>query len=97
MKADVSKGPEVEALVQRRWRNSAVWISRSIMQGSKEFGFRSPNNPKKIGDRTIDINLKGVWLCLKYEIRQMLKQGGGGAIVNMASAAGLMVWRGPLL
>ncbi len=41
-------------------------------------------------DRTIDINLKGVWLCLKFEIRQMLKQGGGGAIVNMSSVAGLM-------
>ena len=36
-------------------------------------------------DRIIAINLKGVWLCLKYEIRQMLKQGAGGAIVNMAS------------
>ena len=41
-------------------------------------------------DRTIDINLKGVWLCLKYEIQQMLKQGRGGAIVNMASVAGLI-------
>jgi NAD(P)-dependent dehydrogenase (short-subunit alcohol dehydrogenase family) len=41
-------------------------------------------------DRTIEINLKGVWLCLKYEIQQMLKQGGGGAIVNMASITGLV-------
>ncbi len=40
--------------------------------------------------RTIDINLKGTWLCLKYEIQQMLKQGRGGAIVNMASVAGLI-------
>jgi NAD(P)-dependent dehydrogenase (short-subunit alcohol dehydrogenase family) len=38
----------------------------------------------------IDINLKGLWLCLKYEIIQMLKQGTGGAIVNMSSVAGLM-------
>ena len=36
------------------------------------------------------MNLKGVWLCLKYEIKQMLKQGGGGAIVNMASTMGLV-------
>ena len=40
-------------------------------------------------DRTIGINLKGVWLCMKYEIVQMLKQGKG-AIVNNASIAGLV-------
>jgi len=41
-------------------------------------------------DRVVDVNLKGVWLCMKYEIAQMLKQGGGGAIVNTASVAGLI-------
>ena len=40
-------------------------------------------------DNVINVNLKGVWLCLKYELLQMLKQGGG-AIVNMASVAGLV-------
>jgi NAD(P)-dependent dehydrogenase (short-subunit alcohol dehydrogenase family) len=43
-------------------------------------------------DREINVNLKGVWLCMKYEIPQMLKQGGG-AIVNTASVAGLIVNR----
>jgi NAD(P)-dependent dehydrogenase (short-subunit alcohol dehydrogenase family) len=38
-------------------------------------------------DRVIDINLKGVWLCMKYEIPHMLERGKG-AIVNTASAAG---------
>ena len=41
-------------------------------------------------DEVIDINLKGVFLCLKYQIRQMLQQSGAGAIVNMSSVAGLM-------
>ena len=40
-------------------------------------------------DRIISVNLKGVWLCMKYEIPQMLKQGRG-AIVNTASTYGLV-------
>jgi NAD(P)-dependent dehydrogenase (short-subunit alcohol dehydrogenase family) len=39
-------------------------------------------------DRAIAVNLKGVYLCLKHELRQMLTQGGG-VIVNVASVAGL--------
>ena len=39
-------------------------------------------------DRIIAINLKGIFLCMKYEIAQMLKQGGG-VVVNMASIAGV--------
>ena len=41
-----------------------------------------------IWDKVVSINLKGVWLCMKYEIPEMLKQGAG-AIVNTASIAGL--------
>src|SRR6266436_2541111 len=41
-------------------------------------------------DYVHNINLKGLWLSLKYEVQQMLKQGGGGAIVNMSSVAGLI-------
>ena len=44
-------------------------------------------------DRVIAINLKGVWLCMKYEIQEMLKQGGG-SIVNTASIAGLVGFEG---
>lgn len=39
-------------------------------------------------DRTIGVNLKGVWLCMKEELPHLLKQGG--AIVNCASVAGLV-------
>ncbi len=44
-------------------------------------------------DQVLAINLTGVWLCMKYEISQMLKQGSG-AIVNTASAAGLLGFKG---
>jgi NAD(P)-dependent dehydrogenase (short-subunit alcohol dehydrogenase family) len=40
-------------------------------------------------DRMIDVNLKGVWLCMKHELPQMLAQGGG-VIVNTGSIAGLV-------
>jgi NAD(P)-dependent dehydrogenase (short-subunit alcohol dehydrogenase family) len=39
-------------------------------------------------DRVVDINLKGVWLCMRQEIPAMLA-AGGGAIVNTASVSGL--------
>jgi NAD(P)-dependent dehydrogenase (short-subunit alcohol dehydrogenase family) len=38
--------------------------------------------------RTIDIDLTGVFLCMQHELRQLSAQGGGGAIVNISSAAG---------
>jgi NAD(P)-dependent dehydrogenase (short-subunit alcohol dehydrogenase family) len=41
-------------------------------------------------DRMLDVNLTGVFLCLKHEVAQMLEQGQGGAIVNTASIAGLI-------
>ncbi|QEC48492.1 SDR family oxidoreductase [Baekduia soli] len=40
--------------------------------------------------RVIDLNLTGVWLCMKHEIRQMLAAGRGGAIVNISSNFGLV-------
>jgi NAD(P)-dependent dehydrogenase (short-subunit alcohol dehydrogenase family) len=42
-----------------------------------------------VWQKTVDVNLKGVYLCLKYEIPAMLATGGG-AIANTASAAGLV-------
>jgi len=44
-------------------------------------------------DKTIGINLKGIWLCMKYQIPEMLKNGKG-SIVNCASIAGLVGFPG---
>ncbi len=43
---------------------------------------------KETWKNVIDVNLKGVWACLKYEIPEMLKNENGGAIVNCSSVAG---------
>lgn len=50
---------------------------------------RTADYPTDDWHRVIAVNLTGVWYCMKYELRQMLAQGGG-AIVNTASIAGLI-------
>ena len=90
VKTDVSKAAEVEALVHRtveRFGRLDVAFNNAGIEGAYAPIVRQSEEDF---DRTIEINLKGVWLCLKYEIRQMLKQGSGGAIVNMASVLGLV-------
>jgi NAD(P)-dependent dehydrogenase (short-subunit alcohol dehydrogenase family) len=90
VKADVSKASEVETLIRKaveRFGRLDVAFNNAGIEGVWVPIIRQSEED---WDRTIDINLKGVWLCLKYEIRQMLKQGGGGSIVNMASITGLV-------
>lgn len=45
--------------------------------------------PEKVWDKVIGVDLKGVWLCMKYEIELMLKRGSG-SIVNVSSIAGIV-------
>jgi NAD(P)-dependent dehydrogenase (short-subunit alcohol dehydrogenase family) len=54
-----------------------------------EYHATIPDTEEAEFDRIIDVNLKGVWLGMKYQIPQMVLQGGG-AIVNTASLAGLL-------
>ena len=90
VKTDVSKASDVERLVQKtaeKFGRLDVAFNNAGVEGAYAPIIRQSEEDF---DRTININLKGVWLCLKYEIRQMLKQGNGGAIVNMASVLGLV-------
>jgi NAD(P)-dependent dehydrogenase (short-subunit alcohol dehydrogenase family) len=52
-------------------------------------GLKTADWPEEAFDRMVEVNLKAVWLCMRAELRQMVKQGGG-AIVNTASIAGLV-------
>jgi NAD(P)-dependent dehydrogenase (short-subunit alcohol dehydrogenase family) len=90
VKTDISLAAEVQALVRKtveKFGRLDIAFNNAGIEGSL---IPIAEQSEEDWDRTIDINLKGTWLCLKYEIQQMLKQGGGGAIVNMASVAGLI-------
>jgi len=87
-KTDVSRANEVEAAVQK-----AVDEFGRLDCAFNNAGIDGDLGPlhdqgEENWDRVININLKGVWLCMKYEIQQMLKQGSG-AIVNTSSISGL--------
>ena len=89
-KCDVTRAAEVAATVAAAVKmfgrldcahNNAGIIGKSL---------HTAEDTEENFDRIIAVDLKGVWLCMKYEILQMLKQGARGAIVNTASAAGLV-------
>jgi NAD(P)-dependent dehydrogenase (short-subunit alcohol dehydrogenase family) len=89
VKADVARAVEVAALVA-----GSVDAYGSLDYAFNNAGIQGELCPtaecsEENWDRITGINLKGVWLCMKYEIAQMLKQGGG-AIVNNASNFGLV-------
>jgi NAD(P)-dependent dehydrogenase (short-subunit alcohol dehydrogenase family) len=90
VQTDVSKTADVQALVQKtveRFGRLDIGFNNAGIEGN---WIPIAEQTEEDFDRTIAINLKGVWLCLKYEIQQMLKQGSGGAIVNMSSVAGFI-------
>ena len=89
IKTDVSQEVEVEALI-----NKTVEIYRRLDCAFNNVGIHKTfistiDFTQEDWNQMIDINLKGIWLCMKYEIPQMLKQGKG-AIVNTSSVAGLI-------
>ena len=87
--ADVSNAVEVEAMVGRAVEAYGRLDCAFNNAGIEGSGKLTTACTQKDFDRTIAVNVTGVWLCMKYEVRQMLGQGGG-AIVNTASAAGLV-------
>jgi NAD(P)-dependent dehydrogenase (short-subunit alcohol dehydrogenase family) len=86
---DVSSGSEVQKLVRDVVAEFGRLDFAHNNAGIEGKQATTVECTEEIWERTIAVNLKGVWLCMKYEIPQMLKQGGG-AIVNTASVAGLV-------
>jgi NAD(P)-dependent dehydrogenase (short-subunit alcohol dehydrogenase family) len=88
VKCDVTKAMDVETAVNKTvdtygrldcaFNNAGIAIPGTTVECSEEDW-----------DRVLSVNLKGVWLCMKYEISRMLTQGGG-VIVNTSSVGGLV-------
>lgn len=87
IKADISQATEVEAMVVKTVETYGRLDCAFNNAGTE--GNTAPITELSESDlnKVIDINIKGTWLCLKYEITQMLKQGGG-VIVNTSSGFG---------
>ena len=89
--ADVSKPEDTQAMVAQAvetFGSLDCAFNNAGIGGGKERHLTA-DYLEDDWDRVMSINLKGVWLCMKAEIPQMLKQGKG-AIVNTASIAGLV-------
>ena len=92
-KCDVSKNTDVEEMVKRTIETFGR-LDFAVNNAGIE-GATAPTHEctEENWDNTVNINLKGIWLCMKHEIPHMLKQGKG-AIVNTASVAGLIGFPG---
>src|SRR5437660_3079204 len=94
VKTDISHAADVQALVRKTVEKFGR-VDRAFNNAGIEGNFVPIiEQSEEDFERVFSINLKGVWLCLKYEIQQMLKQGTGGTIVNMSSVAGQMGFAG---
>lgn len=90
VKTDVSQATDVKAVVEKTVQAFGGLDCAFNNAGVEGKWIPIAEQSEEDWDTTIDINLKGTWLCLKYEIQQMLKQGRPGAIVNNSSVAGFI-------
>jgi len=89
MRVDVAKWNDVEAMVAKAVETYGRLDCAFNNAGIDGRGGKIHECTEENWNRVLSINLTGVWLCMKAEITQMLKQGGGGAIVNTSSVAGI--------
>jgi NAD(P)-dependent dehydrogenase (short-subunit alcohol dehydrogenase family) len=90
VKTNVTVAAEVDALIDK-----AVSHYGRVDVAVNNAGIEDESLPLGEGDdeqydRIMNVNVKGVWLCMKSQLRQMLKQEGGGTICNVADAGGLV-------
>ena len=93
VRCDVTRGADVQAALER-----AIETFGRLDVAFNNAGVEQPTQPaadisEQEWDRIIAINVRGVFLCMKYQIPLMLRYGGG-AIVNTSSGAGVIGFAG---
>jgi NAD(P)-dependent dehydrogenase (short-subunit alcohol dehydrogenase family) len=90
VQTDVTQATAVETLISKAIETYGRLDCAHNNAGVTQRAYPSTAEyPEDDWHRVLAVNLTGVWLCMKYEIPQMLRHGGG-AIVNTASVAGLV-------
>lgn len=90
---DVSDAAAVAALVRETVAAHGRLDCAFNNAGISQYGTPIPELDEAVWDRVMRVNVRSVFLCLKYELPRMVQQGGG-AIVNTASGYGLKGARG---
>jgi NAD(P)-dependent dehydrogenase (short-subunit alcohol dehydrogenase family) len=89
VRCDVSDDAQIEAMVEQTVATFGRLDAAYNNAGVQNVVAETADAPREDFDRVIAINLRGVWSCMKFELRQMRKQGSG-AIVNCSSIGGLV-------
>lgn len=89
VQTDVSSAEDVEAMVETAVETFGRLDYAHNNAGIEREALPTADSTEEHWDRAIAVNLKGVWLCMKYEIPKML-EAGGGSIVNTSSTLGLI-------
>lgn len=89
IKCDVSKAREVQTAVATTIEKFGAIDIAFNNAGTEGHPAPTGDSTEENWDQVLNVNLKGIWLCMKYQIIQMLKQGHG-SIVNCASIAGVV-------
>ncbi len=90
LKVDISKREDVENMVKatvERFGRLDCAVNCAGIAGPVSLPLHE--YPDEFWHQQINVNLTGTWYCMKFQITQMLQQGGG-VIVNLSSAAGLI-------
>ena len=90
VQCNVTRAHEVAALVDKTVAYYGRLDCAFNNAGVEEESLPLAEADEGLFDRIMNVNVKGTFLCMKYEIGQMLKQEAGGVIVNTASVAGLV-------